>query len=196
MNQQSADRNLTPTWTHYHHDSEPTSLCSYSLMMCTYRRNNKYQCYYLWFYPNGNKMPILDGEPHHRFEHNKGNICSGFVFQQQFYFPSLLRSNLWKMKHILWKQHPLHQHSFYTVDYCSRTSITDLSIKLYYLSHTDRRFSVAMSMLIASMRANSWEGVISFTCYLVRNWPIDSCMSVIVSNLNISVLHMKSILHL
>jgi hypothetical protein len=30
---------------------KPTSLCSYSLMMCTYLRSNKYQFYSIWFVP-------------------------------------------------------------------------------------------------------------------------------------------------
>ena len=34
-------------------DSEPTSLCSFSLMPRAYRRSNTYQFYSLWFDPNG-----------------------------------------------------------------------------------------------------------------------------------------------
>jgi hypothetical protein len=33
-------------------DSEPTSLCSFSLMLHAYRRSNKYQFYSLWFDKN------------------------------------------------------------------------------------------------------------------------------------------------
>ena len=35
------------TRTHYP-DSEPTSLCTYSLMLHVWRRSNKYPCYNLW----------------------------------------------------------------------------------------------------------------------------------------------------
>jgi hypothetical protein len=40
------------TRTHYP-DSEPTSLCSFSLMLHAYQRSNKYQFYSLWLDPIG-----------------------------------------------------------------------------------------------------------------------------------------------
>jgi hypothetical protein len=41
---------MSPTPTHYS-DSEPTRLCSFSLMMCALWRSHKYQFYSLWFDP-------------------------------------------------------------------------------------------------------------------------------------------------
>ena len=41
-------KTCTSTRTHYP-DSEPTSLCSYSLMQRAQRRSNNYQLYSLWF---------------------------------------------------------------------------------------------------------------------------------------------------
>jgi hypothetical protein len=41
---------MSPTPTHYS-DSEPTSLCSFSLMMCALWISHKYQFYSLWFDP-------------------------------------------------------------------------------------------------------------------------------------------------
>ena len=67
LKQQSAGRHVTPHWhniliqsqpvcgqtchstlTQYP-DSEPTSLCSYSLLLCAYQKNSKYQFYMLLF---------------------------------------------------------------------------------------------------------------------------------------------------
>jgi hypothetical protein len=48
LKQQSAGRHVTPLLTHYS-DSEPTSLCSYSLLLCAYQKNSKYQFYMLLF---------------------------------------------------------------------------------------------------------------------------------------------------
>jgi hypothetical protein len=44
-------------------DSEPNSLCSYSLMLRALRRCNKYQFYSLWFDPIGTRAHDL---PHWR----------------------------------------------------------------------------------------------------------------------------------
>ena len=41
-------RHVAPLVTHFP-DSAPSSLCSYSLMLCVYRASNKYQFY--WFNP-------------------------------------------------------------------------------------------------------------------------------------------------
>ena len=57
---QLADRCFTRT--HYL-DSEPTSLCSYTLVLCTYRRSSKYQFYSLWFDQTGaqtHDLPTLE----------------------------------------------------------------------------------------------------------------------------------------
>jgi hypothetical protein len=51
-----------PTRTHYS-NSEPTSLCSFSLMLGAQRRSNTYQFYSLWFDPIGARTHDL---PHSR----------------------------------------------------------------------------------------------------------------------------------
>ena len=38
--------------------SEPSSLCSYTLMFCTYQRSSEFQFYCLWFDPAGFKRTI------------------------------------------------------------------------------------------------------------------------------------------
>ena len=43
--------------------SEPTSLCSFSLVLCALRKSNKYQLYSLWFEPTGARTHDL---PHSR----------------------------------------------------------------------------------------------------------------------------------
>ena len=50
------------TRTHYS-DSETTSLCSFSLMLRSYRRSNKYQFYFLWIDPIGARTHDI---PHSR----------------------------------------------------------------------------------------------------------------------------------
>jgi hypothetical protein len=47
LKQQSADRHFVSIW-HYL-DSEPTSLCSFSLMRCANWRSNNYQLYSHWY---------------------------------------------------------------------------------------------------------------------------------------------------
>ena len=46
LKQQSVDRHVTPL---NYPDSDPTSLCSFSLMLHALRRSNKYQFYSFWF---------------------------------------------------------------------------------------------------------------------------------------------------
>ena len=43
LKQKSVYRHVAPT-RRYYPDSEPTSICSFSLMMCDQRGSNKYQC--------------------------------------------------------------------------------------------------------------------------------------------------------
>jgi hypothetical protein len=50
LKQQSAGRHDAPLWTHYS-DSEPTSLCSFFLMLHTKQKGNKYQYHSLRFDP-------------------------------------------------------------------------------------------------------------------------------------------------
>ena len=47
-----------PTLTHYH-DSEPTSLCSFSIILRAQRRSNKYQIYSLLFDPTAGLEPTI-----------------------------------------------------------------------------------------------------------------------------------------
>jgi len=61
-NSQSADRNVAPNQTHYP-DSEPTILCSFSLMLCAKRRSRNYQCFSLWLDSTGARSHDL---PHSR----------------------------------------------------------------------------------------------------------------------------------
>ena len=49
---------MSPTRTHYP-DSEPTCLCSFSLMLHVKWRSNKYQFYSLWFDPIGSRTHDL-----------------------------------------------------------------------------------------------------------------------------------------
>ena len=50
LKQQSTGKHVDPPKTHNPH-SEPTSLCSHSLMLCAYYRSSKYQFNSLWFHP-------------------------------------------------------------------------------------------------------------------------------------------------
>jgi len=61
LKQQSADRHVS-SLGHYL-DSEPTSICSFSLMLRAKRRSNKYQFYSLWFDPTEARTQDL---PHSR----------------------------------------------------------------------------------------------------------------------------------
>ena len=60
LKQQSGDRRQTcyPTRTHYN-DCEPTSLCSFSLMLCAQQRSNKYQFHSLWCDPTGARNELM-----------------------------------------------------------------------------------------------------------------------------------------
>ena len=49
LKQQSAGRHVAPLGQIILIPSEPTSLCSYSLMLCAQRRSNKYQFHSHWF---------------------------------------------------------------------------------------------------------------------------------------------------
>jgi hypothetical protein len=53
------------TLTHYS-DSEPASFCSCFILLCAWRRDNKYQIYSLWFDPYGAWTHDL---PHSRRAH-------------------------------------------------------------------------------------------------------------------------------
>jgi hypothetical protein len=44
---------IRPTRIVSYHDCQPTSLWSYSLKLCAYRKTNKFHYYCLWFEPTG-----------------------------------------------------------------------------------------------------------------------------------------------
>jgi len=63
---------MSPTLTQYP-DFEPTSLCSFSLMLRVWRRSNKCQFYSLWFDPIGTRTHDL---PHSRRTQIRIDTCT------------------------------------------------------------------------------------------------------------------------
>ena len=69
------------TLTHYS-DSKPTSLCSYSLVLCAQRRSNKHQFYCPWFDPTGAQIQIDRTRGKHANHYNTYVVGGGKMFRE------------------------------------------------------------------------------------------------------------------
>ena len=84
----------------YYPDSEPTGLCSFSLMLRAQRRSNKYQFYSLWFDPTGTRTHDL---LHRHLFHSKNIYPFSSLLQGKHlpFSPSPLRLTIFRLFVIL-----------------------------------------------------------------------------------------------
>ena len=92
MKQQSVQSCCT-TLTYYP-DSEPTSLCSFSLMLCAQWRSNKYQFYSLWFDLIGLELTIYRTRGEHANHYVNDAVNTGFDILIHIRYHLLIHSSI------------------------------------------------------------------------------------------------------